>query len=296
MKQQTPILGFLGFGEAGYSLASGFHNEEGIESIYVYDAMQDDPKLGKKLAEKREYLGAVRMENEGAVAAKADIIFMALPSNCAVDCVTNAAKGIRPDSIFVDVSTATAADKRTESEIILAKGAHFVDGAMLGALPLKKHRVAMTITGEGCRQMMDLMAPYHMNLDYQGEEPGKATSIKFVRSVFTKGMQALAIETVRTAQHFGVEELVIDSIKDTLSADIDYNLARWLGSPIQHAKRRSHEMANAIDAMKADHLPTTMAEAVKAKLDWLDAQNYMEYFPDGIPEDWREIIKRWPVD
>ena len=140
MKQQTPILGFLGFGEAGYSLASGFHNEEGIESIYVYDAMQDDPKLGKKLAEKREYLGAVRMENEGAVAAKADIIFMALPSNCAVDCVTNAAKGIRPDSIFVDVSTATAADKRTESEIILAKGAHFVDGAMLGALPQKKTR------------------------------------------------------------------------------------------------------------------------------------------------------------
>ena len=168
MEQQTPILGFLGFGEAGYSLASGFHNEEGLDSVYVYDAMQDDPKLEKKLAEKREALGAVRMESEGDVAAKADIIFMALPSNCAVGCVSNAAKGIRPGTIFVDVSTATAADKRMESEIILARGAHFVDGAMLGALPLKKHKVPMTITGEGCRQMMDLMAPYHMNLDYQG--------------------------------------------------------------------------------------------------------------------------------
>lgn len=296
MEQKKPILGFLGFGEAGYSLASGFHSQEGLNDIFVYDAMQDDPKLASKLADKRAALGAVRMENEGDVAANADIIFMALPSNCAVNCVINAAKGIRPGVIFVDASTATAADKRRESEIILDKGAHFVDGAMLGALPLKKHKVPMTITGEGCRQMMDLMAPYHMNLDYQGEEPGKATSIKFVRSVFTKGMQALAIETVRTAQHFGVEELVIASIKDTLAADIDYNLARWLGSPIQHAKRRSHEMANAIDAMKADGLPTTMAEAVKAKLDWLDAQNYMQFFPDGIPEDWHEIIRRWPVD
>lgn len=296
MKKEEIVLGFLGFGEAGYSLAEGFHREEGLNRLYVYDAMQDDIRFKEKQEERRKELGAEKAACEKEVAEKADIIFMATPSDFAVDCTKKALEGMRPGVIFVDVSTATAADKRLESNLLEEKGAWFVDGAMLGALPLKKHKVPMTISGNGCKRMMELMAPYHMNLDYQGEEPGRATSIKFVRSVFTKGMQALAVETIRTAQHFGIEELVVESIKDTLSADIEYNLARWIGSPIQHARRRSHEMKNAIDAMKAEQLPTTMAEAVKAKLDWLDAQNYMEYFPDGIPEDWRKIAKSWPVD
>ena len=58
----TTRIGFLGFGEAGYAIASGLHEKEGVNSILAYDAMQDDPKCAGKLAEKR---AAVHADKDG---------------------------------------------------------------------------------------------------------------------------------------------------------------------------------------------------------------------------------------
>lgn len=288
-------IGFLGFGEAGYAIASGLHEKEGVNGILAYDAMQDDPAFAAKLEQKRASLGAQKMDTEAALAAAADVIFVAIPSFCAMDCARNAAAGIRPGVIYVDVSTATAAEKREESALFAAKGALFVDGAMMGALPLERHQVHMMISGDGREKLQQLMAPYHMNLDDQGPVPGVATSIKFVRSIFTKGVMALTIEAMRTAQHYGIEDIIADSIHSSLNKDFDVLMARWLGSPVLHAKRRAHEMANVVDSMQAEGLPSIMSQATKAHLEWLDASGMKECFADGMPDDWHEILKRWPV-
>ena len=159
----TTRIGFLGFGEAGYAIASGLHEKEGVNSILTYDAMQDDPKFAGKLAEKRASVHAEKMTSEADLAAHADIIFVAIPSFCAFACAQNAAEGIRPGVVYVDVSTATSAEKRAEAELFAAKGALFVDGAMMGALPLERHQVHMMISGPGRERMQQLMAPYHKN-------------------------------------------------------------------------------------------------------------------------------------
>ena len=290
----TTRIGFLGFGEAGYAIASGLHEKEGVNSILAYDAMQDDPKCAGKLAEKRAAVHAEKIASAADLAAHADIIFVAIPSFCAFACAQNAAEGIRPGVVYVDVSTATSAEKRAEAELFAAKGALFVDGAMMGALPLERHQVHMMISGPGRERMQQLMAPYHMNLDDQGPEPGVATSIKFVRSVFTKGIMALAIEAMRTAQHYGIEDLIAQSIHDALDKDFDVLMARWLGSPVLHAKRRAHEMENVVASMEAEGLPAIMSKATKEHLEWLDASGMKDSFADGMPDDWHEILKRWP--
>ena len=287
-------IGFLGFGEAGYAIASGLHEKEGVNNILVYDAMQDDLKFSEKLAEKRASVSAVKMSSEAELAGCADIIFVAIPSFCAFDCAKRAAEGIRPGVVYVDVSTATSAEKRAESEMFAAKGALYVDGAMMGALPLEKHQVHMMISGNGREKMKELMASCHMNLDDQGPEPGVATSIKFVRSIFTKGIMALTIEAMRTAQHYGIEDLIAESIHDTLNKDFDVLMARWLGSPVLHARRRAHEMENVLASMEAEGLPAIMSKATEAHLKWLDDTGMKEYFTDGMPEDWHDILKRWP--
>lgn len=288
-------VGFLGFGEAGYAIASGLHEKEGVNHILAFDAMQDDPHFAGKLEEKRAALGAAKMDSEAALASKADIIFVAVPSFCAFDCAKNAAAGIRSGTVYVDVSTATAAEKRQEAQLFAERNALFVDGAMMGALPLERHQVHMMVSGPGRERMQALMAPYHMNLDDQGPEPGVATSIKFVRSVFTKGVMALTIEAMRTAQHYGIEDIIADSIRSALSKDFDVLMARWLGSPVLHAKRRSHEMSNVIASMEAEGLPAIMSRATKTHLDWLDESGMKECFSDGMPDDWHEILKRWPI-
>lgn len=289
-----PKIGFIGFGEAGYWIAYGL-KDEGIRELFAFDVMQDHPVYGQKLEEKYKSLGACKCSSENDVVEKAQIIFSAVPSFASLDCAIKASKGMTDGKVFVDVSTAKALDKREAAEKIQACNGLFVDGAMLGALPIKKHRVPMLISGRGCGKLIELMSPYNMDLTCQGEVPGDATNIKLVRSIFTKGISMLAIETVRTAQHFGIEELVVESIKETLSsADFDTLMTRWLGSPILHAKRRADEMKNAIESMDKENLSKIMSEAVKKKLEWMAEQNFGEEFLEGIPNDWKDIVAQWP--
>nr|WP_318539096.1 hypothetical protein [Terribacillus saccharophilus] len=44
-------LGFVGFGEAAYEMATGLHSE-GIEKIYAFDALLDEPKLSDRIRER----------------------------------------------------------------------------------------------------------------------------------------------------------------------------------------------------------------------------------------------------
>ncbi len=108
-------VGFIGFGEADSSIAAGLH-EEGMEELLCYDAMQNDSRFSEKLKEKCRQTGAKMLETAALVGEQADVIFMAVPSNFSVSALTGALPGLHPGVIYVDVSTATPADKKMMSE------------------------------------------------------------------------------------------------------------------------------------------------------------------------------------
>ena len=175
--------------------------------------------------------------------------------------------------IFVDVSTATPKEKKEIASMVESRGGRFVDGAMMGALLKDRHKVSMLLSGSGAERMKQMMDPYHMRLQVVGEEAGIATSMKFIRSITAKGLSALLIESLQTAQKFGVEQLIVDSFLDSFGSGFLKIIDGYVSGAIIHAARREHEMQNVVDFLKSENLPYTMAEATREKLQWLDEKN-----------------------
>lgn len=287
-------VGFIGFGEACSSIALGLHGE-GVDRIVFYDTMQDQPSMRERFAEKAAACGGEQLPAAADVARQAEVVISVTPSNFAVSAAEGTLEGLQPDTLFLDASTATPIEKKKIAAMVEERGAVFTDGAMMGALLKDRHQVPMLLSGRGAAELKERMSPYHMRMEVVGEEPGTATSIKFVRSITAKGLSCLLIESLQTAQRFGVEEMIVDSFLDSFGPEFRKIIDGYVSGAIIHAVRREHEMENVVDFLKSENLPYTMAEASRQKLRWVQEQGIKERFPEGLPRDWRQVLARWEL-
>lgn len=287
-------VGFVGFGEAASSIAAGLQ-EEGLQEILCYDIMQDTPQGKDSFDRRLASCQGTKMPSAVDICREADIVFSAAPSNFAVSAAQSAEAGVHEGMIFVDVSTATPKEKKQINDMVEAKGGKFVDGAMMGALLKDRHKVPMLLSGSGAVQMKEMMDPCNMRLTVVEGEAGTATSIKFIRSITAKGLSALLIESLQTAQKFGVEQTIVDSFLDSFGPDFIKIIDGYVSGAILHAARREHEMLNVVDFLKSEDLPYTMAEATRQKLAWLDENHVKDRFENGVPRNWKGILKDWDL-
>lgn len=287
-------VGFIGFGEADSSIALGLHGE-GVEEILYFDAMQNDPRFSEKLKAKGEAAGAEQCASAAEVARRAQVIFSAVPSNFAVSAAEGALDGVHEGLIYTDVSTATPADKRRISDMIAERGGAYVDGAMMGPLLQDKHKVSMLLSGKASQRLKDAMSPYNMRMTVVGDVPGVATSMKFIRSIYAKGISTLFIELFLAAQKFGVEEDIVASLVNTYGEDIVNVIDRNLSGSILHADRREHEMQNVVDFLKSEGLPFTMSEATRETLAWARDMKIKDNFEGEVPRDWHGVLAGWKM-
>src|SRR3546814_5787444 len=76
------------------------------------------------------------------------------------------------------------------------------------------------------------------NISLAGEDIGRASTIKMLRSVMVKGIEALTAEMVLAARRAGVADEVLASLGEDWSQRAEYNLERMT----RHGQRRADEM------------------------------------------------------
>lgn len=288
-------VGFIGLGEAGFSIAQGLH-EEGVESIVWYDAMAGKKECASEFNRKGMAFQGRKVETAALVCEKAEVIFAAVPAAYSVAAAQEALPGMKAGSIYIDVSTATPAEKKKIGAMLKPEGVAFVDGAMMGALLRDRHRVPMLLSGPGAEAFKKSMDVYHMCLTVVGEEPGTATSIKFIRSITAKGIGCLLVESLQAAQKYGVEQTIVDSFCNSFGPGFLAIINGYVSGAIIHAERREHEMQNVVDFLKQSDLPYGMAEAVRQKLAWLRDGDVKGNFKGGVPRNWEGILAGWQLN
>jgi 3-hydroxyisobutyrate dehydrogenase-like beta-hydroxyacid dehydrogenase len=104
-----------------------------------------------------------------------------------------------------------------------------------------------------------------------GTMAGDAASRKLTRSIFYKGMSAAVCEAIEAARAAGVEEwLRSDIIRTFVSAD-ESTLDRIVTGTHRHAKRRAHEMRDAVAMLDELGVPATVSTAAAVTLERLVA-------------------------
>jgi 3-hydroxyisobutyrate dehydrogenase-like beta-hydroxyacid dehydrogenase len=232
-------IGFVGFGEVASRLAATLQRH-GAE-IAAYDVVLERSD-GMETLKERAGDAAVEFVPLADLVACSELVLSTVTTDVALD----AAKACAPHlngHVFADLNATSPGIKQAVAEIIASHGAHFVEGAILGAIGVTGARTRILVCGDRGATVAETLTRLGLNVGFYGAEIGRASTFKMLRSVFSKGMEALLLETLLAARRAGVADDVWREIVETLDersfAEVGGNWMRTHGSA--HA-RRYHEM------------------------------------------------------
>jgi 3-hydroxyisobutyrate dehydrogenase-like beta-hydroxyacid dehydrogenase len=284
-------LGFIGFGGAGYGLAKGLR-QAGLAEIHYYDRMQETPPYSEVIRRHAAEIGAARAATLGELLARVEVVISCVTGAMAVSVAEEAAPFLRAGHLYADVNTASPQVKETVAGIVEKAGTDFVDAAMMGAIPTFLHRVPILASGAAAGRFLDCMQPYGMKIRVIGEQPGQASAIKMFRSIFMKGLLSIFIETLTATHRYGVDEMVIGSIAESLDGTPFRETARLqMTKGTVNAERMAHEMEEVIATLEELGVPAVMSRAAREKLLWCAGFGLRERFGGELPSTLEEVLQ-----
>ena len=289
------ILGFIGFGGAGYGLAKGLR-QAGLSEILFYDRLQETPPYAEVIRRHAEETGAVPTANVRDLLSRIEIIFSCVTGEMAVPVAGEAAPFLRTGQLFADVNTAAPQVKEEAAGIVEKTGAEFVDAAMMGSIPTFLHKVPILASGNGAERFKAAMEPYGMSIRVIGAKPGQASAIKMFRSIFMKGLLSLFLEMLTATHRYGVDETVLGSIAESLNGIPFLETARiQMTKGVVNAERIAHEMKEVIATLEGIGAPAGMSRAAMEKLLWCAGFGLRERYGGELPKTLEEVLQTMEV-
>ena len=279
MSQFMISIGFVGFGEAGSTIARGLRSA-GVERIAAYDIT---PKTSDVVT---------MVDSPEALAAASDIIFSAVTSSSALDAARQNASFLTSRHTYADINSVSPALKQEIDRVVTATGARFVEVAVMAPVSPYGHKVPMLTGGAGAKTFKATMAPFGMNIEIlDGAKVGSAAAVKMCRSIVVKGIEALLFECVMAATKFDADDLVFASLKETWPGVDWKKLADYTsGRVVVHGERRAREMEEVAETLKVIGVDPIMAEATARRQDWSAHMNLRAHFGPEGPKTYRDVV------
>jgi 3-hydroxyisobutyrate dehydrogenase len=172
---------------------------------------------------------------------------------------------MQPDTMFIDMTTADPRQIRAAAERAAQLQVSYVDVAILGAIALTHEKTNLLGAGAGIERAESLYRSIGAPLKrVEGGAAGDAALLKILRSVFTKGLEALTIECFMAAEKQGVTEQLHDALSDIDQASLRDFLGALIRTHVVHAPRRLKEVEEAERQLLAADMPVSVLPGVKA--------------------------------
>jgi 3-hydroxyisobutyrate dehydrogenase-like beta-hydroxyacid dehydrogenase len=241
-------IGFVGFGEVA-SIFSKEMSNKGAE-IRIYDVLISQ-KGGLEIIKKRMLKDNIQIASLEEVIIKSDYIFSSVPSQFARDVAKECVKYLKPNKVYIDLNSTSPFIKIELSKIIQSTKAHFIEGAILGAVGIAGSKTHILVTGKKGKEVAEVFNKLGMNMSYYSPEIGKASMFKMLRSIFSKGLEALILECLIAGKKAGIEKDLWDDITNFMSKKpFDQIAANWIQTHVTAYERRYHEIVQVVETMK----------------------------------------------
>jgi 3-hydroxyisobutyrate dehydrogenase-like beta-hydroxyacid dehydrogenase len=284
-------IGFIGFGEAARAFRQSLAEHESSLAFAAYDVLLDSEGLDGACA------GAIR-ERGVAIAcppqdglSDAEWIFSAVTADQSLAAAEAAARYLRPGQVFFDINSVSPERKRQSAAAVGAVGARYVDMAVMAPVHPKDHRTATLLAGEIDAPLRERLAELEFTFDVVGDEPGAATAIKMVRSLFVKGLEAVTVEALLAASASGCLDQVLKSLSGSFPglgwpAFAHYQFERTL----RHGARRAAEMRESAATVDALQLHGALAQAIADVEEKMGALPHQTFEGDDMARALAELV------
>ena len=273
VSQALRCIGLLGYGEVGRILAEDLRARN--LRVLAYDRKLDAGAGASDAAPLHAHAqqhGVELLPSAAALAQQADCIISAVTASqtlaAAQACAAGMGAGQAP--FFLDFNSASPGSKQAAAAAIDGAGGRYVEGAIMTSVPPYRIRVPLLLGGQHATALQTLLQPLGFAAEVASERLGVASATKMCRSVMIKGLEAMVIESLTAARHYGVEDAVLASLQETFPGlDWQEQASYFFQRVIAHGRRRSEEMAESALTVQEAGLPAFSAQATTERQVWM---------------------------
>jgi 3-hydroxyisobutyrate dehydrogenase-like beta-hydroxyacid dehydrogenase len=204
-----------------------------------------------------------------SAARQGGLVISAVTASQAVAVAQSCGPGLVRGTFFLDFNSASPGAKVRASESVNAAGGRYVEGAVMTALPPHRIKVPLLLGGPDAAALLPMLNDLGFAAKVSSERLGVASATKMCRSVMIKGLEAMVIEAFTTARHYGVEDAVVASLKETFpTIDWERQGAYFFQRVIEHGRRRSEEAREVAVTVREAGLEPWIATGTAERQAW----------------------------
>jgi 3-hydroxyisobutyrate dehydrogenase len=261
MSISPKVIALLGFGEAGSAIARGLCAEAGWRGVakpgdnaprrvIAIDTALDKDARGTALGREARKLDVAIAADYTRALSEADLVICAVQGEHALDAAKAAAPLLKKGAHYLDLCTVTGKMADEDRGAIEQGDGRYTDVAVMGGFFKQGIKAPMLVAGTEVEPVVAWMNANGFAATALGPRPGSASSVKMVRSVLMKGLEALGVEALVTAERQGILEEVLDCLSDVDLVPFREHLASLVQTHVVHARRRWEEMSLVIQTLR----------------------------------------------
>jgi 3-hydroxyisobutyrate dehydrogenase-like beta-hydroxyacid dehydrogenase len=260
-------VGFVGFGEAARCFAAAFSGELSGGTRVFCDGPRHSPPYDEAFLGEIAGVGATAVGSLGELVRSCDVVFSAVTVDQAESVGTAIIEEADSQQLVVDLNAATPSVKQRLAARSNNAGVRYVDASIMGAVSIYGHGVQLICSGEGASDLDGALRPFGFDVQVLEGPAGAAAGVKMLRSVVTKGMEALLVEALTAARAFGIVESAFAGICGPMDATTYSEFAvMCIKTDVLHAGRRALEMQEITTELEQLGIDPIMTSATTKRL------------------------------
>jgi len=253
-------IGVLGFGEAGSAFAGAL--AAAGARVYSYDRLWDGDEEAAASSLSSDTHQRIEFCSLPELLAEAEIVLSAVTTDAALDVAGACLPGMKPGQVYCDLNSTAPRVKRELGALLSSAGVAFVEGAILGAIGVSGARTRILLGGSDAQSLSEKLNALGLDTVAYSAEIGQASAFKMLRSVFSKGLEALLVEFLMAGRKAGLEQHLWREVTKLMGGDRFDSVARnWVCSHAVAHERRLHEMRQVAELLDEMGLESILTEA-----------------------------------
>ena len=230
----------VGLGEVGRCYAQALASHTTVELLFCEQRVAP---AAQRLADE---LGVQIHPGIGDWLAESDCVLSCVVGTQSLEVTRECLAYLKPGALFADLTTAAPERKRLAGAEAAQQRVDYVDVAIMGAIAYLREKTPLLCSGAEADAFVELLlAAGATARALPASQPGDAITLKILRSVFTKGMEALAVEVLLAAERQQLRPALYEVLKDIDQAPLPAFLEMLVSTHVVHATRRLHEVEEA---------------------------------------------------
>jgi len=243
----------FGLGEAGSLIAADLANA-GAE-VHGYDP-----------ADVVTPDGVIRHTEPGPAVKGVALVLAVTAAADAQKAIAQAWDEMKRGTVYADLSTAPPGLKEDLADTAALRGLLFVDVALMAPVPGSGLATPALASGPGAEEFADVVGPLGGEIVVMSDRPGDAAARKLLRSVVTKGLTAVLMESLEAAEVHGDAEWLWEHLVEFITDADEEMMERLIEGTPRHIDRRIVEMESARAFLESLEVRPTMTAATVERL------------------------------